>query len=316
MRALVAVVAVTLVGLALGAQGALAGSKKPGISLSVDLGPASVQVAASSGGADASVDASTPAGTVDATVDSSAQTPVSASVDTSTPVASATVDTADSAAVTVSTPAGSAAVRVDPQKGVEAQVQSPVVAGNAAVPAKPAHVESGTNVSESTGTAAQAALAEASTQGAPAIVASPPRAADVPAPARPAARHRARKPHAAPPAAHLPPARVVPVHARVAARTSSTLANALRGPSRPAAGHAPAAAPRTVATAPAWHWPVSAPGTGGSGGTSGSGVSTAGLFAILTVFLMLVAPIVGRWLRPAVGPAPRPAFASLLERPG
>jgi hypothetical protein len=37
---------------------------------------------------------------------------------------------------------------------------------------------------------------------------------------------------------------------------------------------------------------------------------------ILSALLMLAAPVVGRWLRPAIGMALQPAFASLPERPG
>jgi len=69
-------------------------------------------------------------------------------------------------------------------------------------------------------------------------------------------------------------------------------------------------------TAATWRRPVAMPGTGGASGASGSGLSTAGFFAILTAFLMLAAPIVGRWLRPSIGPALQPAFASLPEHPG
>jgi hypothetical protein len=69
-------------------------------------------------------------------------------------------------------------------------------------------------------------------------------------------------------------------------------------------------------TASTWHGSVATPGTGGASGASGPGSSTAGFFAILTAFLMLAAPIVGRWLRPPVGLALQPAFASLPERPG
>jgi hypothetical protein len=53
-----------------------------------------------------------------------------------------------------------------------------------------------------------------------------------------------------------------------------------------------------------------------SSGT-GAGIGfAAALFAALSVFFVLVAPRSGRWLRPVVGLARPPAFASLIERPG
>jgi hypothetical protein len=327
MRVLVALVAVALVGLAIGAHSAAAGSKKPGVSISVDLGPASVKVDASSGGADTSVDGSTPAATVDATVDSSVQTPVSVAVDTPTPVAGATVGVADSSAATVSTPAGSTTGRADTTKGVEASVQikSPVASGKAAVSADLAHAEADITVSTPTGsvgTAVRAASAGASNEGSSAV-ALPVQAPGAAKPAKPqaVARPAARRtrPAAVAPA-HIPLVTAIPRNAVVAGRAGSTpppgLMGVLASSSRPGAGHAPDAAPSASVTAATWHRPVTTPGTGGASGASGSGLSTVGFFAILTAFLMLAAPIVGRWLRPSIGPALQPAFASLLERPG
>jgi hypothetical protein len=69
-------------------------------------------------------------------------------------------------------------------------------------------------------------------------------------------------------------------------------------------------------TASSWRAPAAAPTSGGASGASGSGLSAAGFFAILTAFLMLAAPIVGRWLRPSIGLALQPAFSSSAERPG
>jgi hypothetical protein len=320
MRVLAAFLAVALVGLAIGAHSAAAGSKKPGVSISVDLEPASVTVDASSGGADAGVNVSPPAATVDATVDSSAQTPVSAAVDTSTPVAGATADVTDSPGVTVSGPGGSTTVRVDPQKGVKisVQVKSPVATGKAAVSARPAQVEADTKVSTPTGftgTAVHAASAGASNETSSAVV-----AVQTAATAKPVDRSAARKTHIAPtPPSHIPLVAAVPRNPVVAARTGSTPPAGLisvPAPFPPAAGHAPEAAPSVSVTASTWQRPVTAPATGGASGTSGSGLSTAGFFAILTAFLMLAAPIAGRWLRPSIGPALQPAFASLPERPG
>jgi hypothetical protein len=317
MRVLVAFLAVTLVGLALGANSALAGSKKPGASISVDLGPASVKVDASSGGADASVDVSTPAATVDATVDSSAQTPVSAAVDTSTPGAGATVDVGDSANAAVSTPVGSTAVRVDPQKGVKvsAHVKSPVAGGDAAVSARPAHVEVDAKVSGSAGTAGHTASAASSSPSPAAQVA----AAAKPAAPKPVAHPAAHEQHVTAPRTIDTLVAAAPRNRAAAAQTGSTRQpglTAVPAASRPIAGHPPATSASASAAAPTWHRPASAPGTGGANGASGSGISSAAFFVILTAFLMLVAPIVGRWLRPPVGLALRPAFASSLERPG
>jgi hypothetical protein len=325
MRVLVALAAVALVGLAIGAHSAAAGSKKPGVSISVDLGPASVKVDASSGGADASMDVSTPAATVGATVDSSAQTPVSAAVDTSTPVAGATVDVADSSAATVSTPAGSTTVRADTTEGVKASVQvnGPVASGKAAVSAGTAHAD--TKVSTTTGsagTAVHAASVGVLNEGSPAV-ALPLRTARAAKPAKQQAvvRPTARRPRPAATAPTLiPPVTAIPRNAVVAGRTGSTqplgLAGVLAGSTRSGAGHAPEAAPRVSVTASTWRPSVTTPGTGGASGTSGSGLSTAGFFAILTAFLMLAAPIVSRWLRPSIERALQPAFASLPERPG
>ena len=222
MRVLVALAAVALVGLAIGAHSAAAGSKKPGVSISVDLGPASVKVDTSSGGADASVDVSTPAATVDAAVDSSAQAPVSAPVDTSTQVAGATVDVADSSAATVSTPAGSTTVRADTTKGVEASVKSSVASGKAAVSAGKAHADTKVSTpTESAGTAVQAASVGASNEGSPAV-ALPPRTAGTAKPVRPQAvgRPAARRtrPAAAVPTL-IPPVTAVPRNTVVAGRT-------------------------------------------------------------------------------------------------
>jgi hypothetical protein len=314
MRVLVALAAVALVGLAIGAHSAAAGSKKPGVSISVDLGPASVKVDASSGGADASVDVSAPAATVDAAVDSSAQAPVSATVDTSTQIAGATVDVADSSAATVSTPAGSTTVRADTTKGVEASVKSSVASGTAAVSAGTAHADTRVSTpTESAGTAVHAASVGASNEGSPAV-APPPRTAGAAKSARPQAVGRPAARRTRPAAAEptlVPPVTAVPRNTVVAGRTGSTpppgLIGALAGSSRPSAASV---------TAATWHRPLATPGTGGASGASGSGLSTAGFFAILTAFLMLAAPIVGRWLRPSIGLALQPACASLPERPG
>jgi hypothetical protein len=242
---------------------------------------------------------------------------VTASVDTSTPVADATVDVSDSPAASVSTPVGSTTVRVDAKASV--QVKSPVAKAKVAVSTKPAQIVAGTKASTPAGSAGVAvhAASDASNQGSP--VAPVQRAAPAdPATPKPVAHHAARKAHvAAPRPRHLPRVAAVPRQPTVGPHRISSRQPGLAGVlTPPAAGHAPEAAPGASVTVSTWRAPAAAPVTGGAGGPSGSGLSTAGFFAILTAFLMLVAPIVGRWLRPSIGPALQPAFASLPERPG
>ena len=193
----------------------------------------------------------------------------------------------------------------------------------AAVSTGKAHADTKVSTpTKSAGTAVHAASVGASNEGSPAV-ALPPRAAGAAKPVRPQAvgRPAARRtrPAAAVPTL-IPPVTAVPRNTVDAGRTGSTpppeFIGVLAGSSRPDAEHAPDAAPGASVTAATWHRPVATPGTGGASGASGSGLSTAGFFAILTAFLMLAAPIVGRWLRPSIGLALQPACASLPERPG
>jgi hypothetical protein len=329
MRALVTLVAVALVGLAVGAHSAAAGSKKPGISISVDLGPASVKVDASSDGANASADVSTPAASVDATVDSSTQAPVSATVDASTPVGGATVDATTSA----SDPSATAApVRIE----AKAQVKSPLASGKVAVSTRSGHVEAAAKVSAPVGrarTAVHATTAGPSNAGSPAIATSAAtaapavtRAASTPAPAVRPRAHREllvaapRAKATVTPAAAPTSSRGRLVDSRPASKPLSGIGASFPASTRPASEAVPGATGNAPVAASTWSAPTprpaSEPASGGPGGASGSGLSTVGFFAILTALLMLAAPVVGRWLRPTLGLALQPAFASLPERPG
>ena len=323
MRVLVALAAVALVGLAIRARRAAAGSKKPGVSISVDFGPAPVKVDASSGGADASVDVSTPAATVDAAVDSSAQAPVSAAVDTSTQVAGATVDVAEFFGrdrVHSGRPDHGSGRHDERRRGVGQELRRERQSGRFGRQSARRH--EGLDADRIRRDSRLAASVGASNEGSPAV-ALPPRTAGAAKPVRPQAvgRPAARRtrPAAAVPTL-IPPVTAVPRNTVVAGRTGSTpqpeFIGVLAGSSRPDAEHAPDAAPGASVTAATWHRPVATPGTGGASGASGSGLSTAGFFAILTAFLMLAAPIVGRWLRPSIGLTLQPACASLPERPG
>jgi hypothetical protein len=101
-----------------------------------------------------------------------------------------------------------------------------------------------------------------------------------------------------------------------AVRNGATASASQPGIINSRAGHVFGAVTDTPLAASAWR-PSDRGRTPASPGSAlGSGISAAGLFAILSALLMLVAPPVGRWLRPAIGPAWQPAFASLPERPG
>jgi hypothetical protein len=320
MRALVSLVVVALVGFAVYAQSAAAGSsppKNPGISVSVNVGSTSVSGDVSTDG-DASVDVSTPSASAGATVDvSSPETPVSATTDASASVGGTGVETSASAGgastgtpvqvrAKASTPASSASAQAGTKKGLDAYVRVETPVATASGQARTAAAST---------TAQAAAPAVPSNEGSPAIVARRADTAAAPAPR-----------HAGQAKAHHD--RIIP-----SSKPKVTLARALALPAPPAsrkpvamplpgaksgAGQASKPVPSTPVTASAWQAPgrgaSSAPGSGGS--ALGSGLSAGGFFAILTFLLMLAAPLVGRWLRPAIGPTLQPAFASLPERPG
>jgi hypothetical protein len=295
MRALVALVIVALVGLAVDAQIAAAGSsplKKPKLDLSasVDLGSASVVPDVSSTGAEASAEISTASTSVDTTVEvSPTAAPVSATVDASTPVArtaaEATVPISERARVKakVSTPLGSATLRADTPKPVEepVRVTRPVVGGGTPVTAESGHRRVTPTISTPV-RRVRTAPERASTGQTP-----------KPAVAGRQATNRA------------------PQRSLLTPSATSTL-------SPVAAGREPAPAADVASPAPSVRLsrPDSAPAAGESGGAFGSGISTGGFFALLSALLMLAAPTVGRWLRPSIGMALRPAFTSLPERPG
>jgi hypothetical protein len=294
MRALVALVVVAVVGLAVDAQIATAGSSQPkksnpGLSGSVDLGSASVTADVSTAGAEASADVSTLSASVDTTVDvSPTAAPVSATVDASSPVADAS---AELAAPTVepprvkaraSTPLGSASLGDDTAKSLDKPIQATrrVVSGGTRVTTDSGRIRVSPTISTPV-RRVQTAVEHASTGESP-----------KPAVARPQAAKKAPQ---------------SPLLAPSAASTLSPVVGTLEP--TPAANAAP---PAAVSESK----PVPAPASDGSSGAFGSGISAAGFFAILSALLMLAAPIVGRWLRPSIGMALQPAFASLPERPG
>jgi hypothetical protein len=153
MRALVALV-VALVGLAVDAQIAAAGSSEPkksnpGLSGSVDLGSASVTADVSTAGAEATADVSTPSAAVDTTVDvSPAAAPVSATVDASGPVAEASAEVTVPAVepprvkARASTPLASTSLGDDTGKSVDkpVQVTRRVESGGTPVTADSGHI--------------------------------------------------------------------------------------------------------------------------------------------------------------------------------
>jgi hypothetical protein len=283
MRALVALVVVALVGLAVDAQIAAAGSpplKKPNPGVSVDAGPVSVTADASTDGAGASVDVSTPAVSVEAAVDPSSP----ATVDVSTPVAGASAHVAaptgqtPHATAKALRPLSSARLRAPAKSVAEpVQVTHPVVTGGMPVTTEPARVRPTPTISTPV-RRVRTAVERASTGGSP-----------KPAVARP---HAAKKAPQSPLLAPNAVSTLSPVAGALETAPAATVTHRLRG------------------SAPG-------PASGGSGGgVLGGGISPAGPFVILSALLMLAAPVVGRWLRPAIGMALQPAFASLPERPG
>jgi len=312
MRALVSLVVVGLVGFAVAAHSAAAGSgppKKPDPSVSLNLGPASVTADASTDGTGASVDVSTPSASVDTTA--STGTGVSATVDASTPSGEATAQASASTAGAVvpvrvdaktSTPVRSATVQAGTKKNLDASIKlkTPVAANNAV-----------TTGSRDAGTTRHmdAASPVPSNEGSPGIVGRPTEAGTA-APARRAVPHPTghRK--------HVVPSTQTKVPLTKAVGSALTASAPLpevagRGTERVsgAVTHAPSAAS-------AWRAPDRGRAPASPGGALGSGLPAAAFFAILSALLMLVAPLVGRWLWPAIGLVWQPAFASLPERPG
>ncbi|HZQ65377.1 MAG TPA: hypothetical protein VFA66_09165 [Gaiellaceae bacterium] len=355
MRALVALAAVALVGLAVDAQVAAADSSPPGkrgLSISVGIGPIKADVSTGSSGA--SVAVSTPAASTQATVESTSETPVSAAVDTTTPVADAAVNATvapvaapagdDPAAgglqvdVQASTPIGSASVHAGASTTVDASVQATtlVAGGGIAVSAGSGRVGAATKVSTPIGRvrAVVAAPAQAGSNDVPAApvargaatIAPAPHTARVPGPSS-VVRDASRKVHSvAPPAPQAPILRtsapkVFSLLTERAAPSAPPVAVAPPAPLFPATGAHPfgafpAAAGDAIASDDVDRGPVPRRAFGDPEGALGSGLSTAIFFVIVSALLMLVAPLVGRWLRPACGASLRPAFASLPERPG
>jgi hypothetical protein len=310
MRALVALVVVALVGLAVDAQVAAAGaskSKNPGASVSVDLGSASVTTDVSTDGADASVAGSTPSTSVDATVESSSTAPVSATGSASTPVAEASAEVATPTGepprvkAKASSPLGSATAQADTSKGTATSVQvaTPIRRAKTAVAVSSA----ATSVEGSAGVVSRPERAQAGAAVSLGNVAQPTRTKG-----RTGASFQARAPLA--PAA----GKKAPLNTVLAPRTVPAPLSGVLGSPPPTTERLAEAAPAATVI-PEKRGSAPAPPSGGPGGAIGSGISTA-FFAILSALLMLAAPIVGRWLRPATGMALQPAFASLPERPG
>jgi hypothetical protein len=315
MRALVALVVIALVALAVDAQIAAAGllqPKKPGVSVSVDAGSASVDADVSTDDAGASMDVSTPSTSGDVTVDSSpTEAPASAAVEASTPVGDAAVDATASSGdanagnvgvrlhARASSHVGSVAIKADSEKGIEAsrEAKTPLATGGGSE-----HV-----------TVVAAAAPAAPNERSPAVAARLAKPAALPAP------HRERTPASLRPSVHFAPtvgpeAPWQPLATEDPIRSS--LSRAIASPWPPTKPAFAAAAPAESMKPPAQRGPVPAPASSGESGSSGPGPPTAAFFAILTAFLMLAAPLVGRWLRPTDGPALQPAFTSLPERPG
>jgi len=307
MRALVALVVVALVGLAVDAQVAAAGdsnSTTPGPSVSVDPGSASVTTDVSTDGSDASVDVSTPSTSVDATVDSSSTAPVSATVDVSIPVAEASAEvaapTGDRPRVKAkaSSPLGSATVQADTSKGTVTSVR-------VATPIRRATTVAGVSSPSVEGSAGVVSRVERARAGAAVSLGT------VAQPTRMKVRTGASAPLASA-AGKKAPVNSVFAPKMVPAPLSGV---SLGGSPPPAIERLAEAAPAAIVI-PEERGSAPAPASGGPGGAIGSGISTAAFFAILSALLMLAAPIVGRWLRPATGMALQPAFTSLPERPG
>ena len=308
MRALVSLVVVALVGFAVAAHSAAAGSgppKKADLSVSVNVGPASATADVSTDGA--SADASTPSTSVDATA--STENGVSATVDTSTPAGEAAgqanvapADTGVHVQAHTSTPPASGTVDAGTKKGldVSTRVTSPVVSGGSG--------DTTGLATPSRTTAADAAPPAPSNEGASGVARRPVHVAAAPI-------RRAVPGHAG----H--PARTPPLFPTKAPLTTA-MANAVTASAPPAGIAGPRAqdgsgtVTQTPVVASAWNGSDRGSIPASSGGAFGSGFSGAGFLAILSALLMLAAPLVGRWLRPATGLALRPAFASLPERPG
>jgi len=315
MRALVSLVVVALVGFAVTAHSAAAGSgspKKPDGSMSVNLGPASATADASTDGAGVDVSPSTP---VEATA--STETGVSATVDASTPVGEASVQasasTADATGVPAqihaktSTPLGSATARAGSKKSLDAsvKVKTPAATGGTALSTGSGHAA---GISSTVRRAVLDASSVPSNEGSPGV--ARPARAGAAAHARlavpPPVRHRGRA-HPSPQAKTL-----LNEPDSHALRASASLP----GVTKAGTGHGVGVVTDTPVTASARRASESGSAPASPGNALGSGLSAAAFFAILSALLMLAAPLFGRWLRPAIGLALQPAFASLPERPG
>jgi hypothetical protein len=329
MRALMALVVASLVGMVVAAHDAAAASsqpKVPGLSISADLGPVSVDANVSTAGTDASVDVATPAASVDATVAaSSTAAPVSATLDASTPVGGAAVDaTASSGGLTstagpvhveakAKSPLGSTTVKADTTKGLDAsaQVENRGTNGKLAVRAGSGEVAATTRVSTPIANA-KTAVVHPATPWHAAATPGPKRVSQHKDPVEAARVKPALTRDAATKALQSPPVAVSAASTPLP-DISNIVAGSPRAGTEQRFGAAPAAA---VAPSSPEQGPAPAPVTGSPSGAAGSGLSTAGFFAILSALLSLAVPLVGRWLRSTSGLALQPAFASLPERPG
>jgi hypothetical protein len=336
-----ALAVVAVVGLAVDAQVAAASAQKPGLSVSVKLGPVTVKTDASTNGLDAGV--STPPASVDATVDPTSSTaPVPATVDSSTPVAdiavTATVGPTVQVDASASTPVGSAAVQTGTSNGIDAsvQVKTPVTTGKVAATAASGKVRATTKISTAIGDVNTAVdvSTPAPSNGSTAAAAQAieplravPQAVTTHA-ASSVVQHVRQKAH--PLATSRPPAPRRSAHSKAGslALSATSTASASLLDSVGAFGHAVASGSGSLLGAflvaegtpltqdASERAPRPQPGSGSPGGATGSGPSTTVFFVILSALLMLAAPFVGRWLRPSIGLALQPAFASLPERPG
>jgi hypothetical protein len=320
MRALVSLVVVALVGFAVAAHSAAAGSGQPknrDLSLSVNLGPASVTADTATDGTAAGVDVSTPSASVDAAA--STQADISATADASSPVGEAAVQASASttdAGVPVrvdaetSTALGSATVQAGTTHALNASVtvKSPVTDDAVATGSRNA----GATITISTpghSTAPDAASPVPSNEGSPGVVAQSAEAAAA-APVPPAGprptRHGGRA---------IPSPRSKGPLAKAVGHAPTAPAS-LPGVTGSSTGHGFGAVTDVPLAASAWPAPERGPIPASHDGALGSGFSAVGSFAILSALLMLAAPLVGRWLWPAIGLAWQPAFAFLPERPG
>ncbi len=331
MRALVVLTVVASVALALDAQVAVAGSsKQPGASISVKVGPVSVKADASTNRVDTEV--STPPATVDATV--AADSSVTTTVDASTPVGGASVDADVGTASTgdaivpvhvdasAATAVGSTSVRTDTSRTAGVSVQVKRGGTTLAVSTHAGRVRASVSAPPSP---AAAVVARPSNEGSPAAVARPVETASTVAPAAPTLRHAAlgrpvvHKEHAIVNAHAAAKHGHDPVSTAGAFRSARQAARPVFGAPSAVLENALGASLAVVAsTTPSDSGPAPAPRQAAEDvvGATGSGAPPAVFFAIFGVFLMLAAPLVGRWLRSTSVSALQPAFASLPERPG